>query len=68
MHNNAEPAPLPELQQVLTPEFDAWLSDGGVRLTGVKASFVAEGWRGIVAAENIEPGKDTLIIDKISLT
>lgn len=56
MHAVAQSPPAPDSPEILTAEFQAWLSDGGVRVTGVRAAFVAEGWRGIVATENIEPG------------
>ena len=37
-------------------DFNNWLARGGARMYGVKAAEVAEGWRGILAADDIRPG------------
>ena len=42
---------------VLKAEFSRWLSTHGVVAHGIQAAFVEEGWRGVVATEDIPAGK-----------
>ena len=39
-----------------SPEFTAWCERQGIRLNGIQAAYVAEGWRGVVATAPIEDG------------
>lgn len=41
---------------VLSSDFDAWLRVHHVIAHGIQAAFVAEGWRGIAATEDISAG------------
>ncbi len=43
-------------EAVVAPEFQEWCERHGVVWNGIKAAFVAEGWRGIVATRDLQPG------------
>ncbi|KAL4859129.1 Protein SET DOMAIN GROUP 40 [Chlorella vulgaris] len=47
-----------------SPELLAWCSAGGLRCHGVKAAFVAEGWRGVVAVQDIAAGMCVLRVPR----
>jgi hypothetical protein len=39
------------------PELLQWCLAGGVSWNGVEAGYVAEGWRGVLATQDIPPGE-----------
>ena len=42
---------------MLNAKFSEWLHEGGAKIYGVKAAAVSEGYRGVVARSEIEPGR-----------
>lgn len=41
---------------MLERAFFEWLREGGAQLHGIEAAYVEEGWRGVVATTDIDPG------------
>jgi hypothetical protein len=39
-------------------EYIKWLQENHVRFNGIEAGFVSEGWRGVLATKDIQPGGD----------
>ena len=44
-----------------SPQLLQWCQEGKVSWHGVEAGFVAEGWRGVLATQDIPPGKQASI-------
>lgn len=40
----------------VSPELLEWCRNGGVRFFGIEAGLVAEGWRGVLATQELTPG------------
>ena len=45
----------------ISPAFAEWLREAGVVTHAIEAAFVSEGWRGIVANEEVPAGKQAVV-------
>lgn len=52
---------IPAFSTMTSPEFQDWCIRQGIQLNGIKAGFVADGWRGVIATQNLEP--DTVVLE-----
>jgi hypothetical protein len=44
------------------PAFLAWCQQHGITTYGVQPGYVAEGWRGVIATQHIQPGTEVMCV------